>query len=45
MPSLESWPLSVAGGGSKTGDGALDGLEEWILSVRSGPKNGLVDGV
>lgn len=27
------------------GDGALDGLAEWILRVLRGPRNGLVEGV
>ena len=32
-------------GGNEMGDGALDGLVEWRFRVRSGPRNGLVEGV
>jgi hypothetical protein len=33
------------GGGRRTGDGARETLAEWMLSVRSGPRKGLVEGV
>jgi len=42
-PSLGSKLRS--GGGKRIGDGALDGLAEWMLRVRRGPRNGLVEGV
>lgn len=45
IPSLNSYPRLEAGGGNKMGDGALDGLAEWILRVLKGPRNGLVEGV
>lgn len=35
----------VALGGRRIGDGALEGFAECKLSVRNGPRNGLVDGV
>lgn len=37
--------IPVDGGGSRMGDGARDGFAEWMLSVRRGPRKGLVDGV
>lgn len=37
--------IDTSAGGNEIGDGALDGFVECRLSVRSGPRNGLVDGV
>lgn len=52
LERLERWRLGssiglihMSAGGSEMGDGALDGLVECRLRVRSGPRNGLVLGV
>lgn len=33
------------GGGRRMGEGAREGLAEWMLRVRRGPRKGLVEGV
>jgi hypothetical protein len=38
-------PGRVAGGGNVMGEGARDGCVEWMWSVESPPRNGLVEGV
>ena len=43
-PTVSS-PYPTLLGGKKIGEGARDGVVEWIFRVRIGPRKGLVEGV